>query len=108
MSNAPERIYCRIDAHLTDTGEFLGTCWRDADPLLTEYTPSASIPAMLAEAEQRGREVATNDAADMIGRIAKGYQAGGDGAIACALFLTEGNVRSAAIRARGPAQEGGE
>ena len=30
----------------------------------------------------------------MIGRIAEGYEAGGDGAIACGLYLTEGNVRA--------------
>ena len=76
--------------------------------MLVSYTRTDLIPAMLAEAEQRGREAATNDAADMIGRIAEGYQAGGDGAIACALYLTEGNVQSTAIRSRGPAQEGGE
>lgn len=56
MTDVPERIYCRIDANLTDTGEFLGTCWRDTDPLSTEYTRADLIPAMMAAAEQRGRE----------------------------------------------------
>lgn len=33
-------------------------------------------------------------AAHMITRIAEGYEAGGDGAIACAMYLTAGNVRA--------------
>ena len=50
-------------------------------------------PAQVADPAQI-REAALREAADMIGRIAEGYEAGGDGAIACGLYLTEGNVRA--------------
>jgi hypothetical protein len=40
------------------------------------------------------RADALREAADLVHRIAEGYHSGGDGAIGCALFLTEGNIRS--------------
>lgn len=158
MTDAPERIYCRIDTDLTDTGEFLGTCWRDDDGLSIPYnradaiavTQSVGVPvapgqierimwnAMVwaanaragrpgdpipeytdqgnsnAEVECRAvaarilaaihvqpapdvaqvRAEALREVADLVQRIAKGYQDGGDAAIACGLFLTEGNIRA--------------
>jgi hypothetical protein len=57
--NAPELINCRIDESLTDTGEFLGTCWRDPSASTLPYVPAdlhrAEVEALRAELAEMTR-----------------------------------------------------
>jgi hypothetical protein len=68
-----------------------------AHPDDIDYNAAAdTITALRARVAELDGEYArgVNDAADLIHKIAKGYDDGGDKAIACGLYLTEGNIRA--------------
>ena len=62
----------------------------------TGETKDAIIALLTAQLAERDAAIAAayEAAAGLVHRIADGYSSGGDKAIACALYLTEGNVRA--------------
>lgn len=56
----------------------------------TALARMAELNATLTRAWEMGRD----NAADLAHRVAEGYDAGGDKAIACSLYLTIGNIRA--------------